>query len=124
MIKPIAPTHSVLRSITQGQPVTISKFLSGHKNDSVFVSEDEANDDVSYRTHDGNDGERLHESPFSIAPQPAKFDRYNHLAELHKYGRKPHAEAIAGLIDNFYVDGNVSHLNEAENLIKHLKDLP
>jgi hypothetical protein len=63
-------------------------------------------------------------SPFSIAePQPAKYDRFDHFAALHKYGRKPHAEAIAGLLDNFYVDGNPAHLTEAENLIKHLRDL-
>jgi len=65
------------------------------------------------------------ESPFSIAEPEvaAQDDKYDHLADLHKYGRRPHMEAVAGLLDNFYVDSNCDHLDKAIEIIKHLKSL-
>lgn len=71
-------------------------------------------------------------SPFAFAePLPSPIHQssiithqsFAHLALLHKCGRKPHAEQLAILLDNFYTDGNVQHLAEASDLLDHLASL-
>ena len=91
--------------------------------------------------------DRMTESPFSFDPghpaerggsfptnaptnrptdQPTTFvedETLDHFAELHRYGRKPHAEIISGLLDNFYIDGNQAHLDQALTFLEHLRSL-
>jgi hypothetical protein len=63
---------------------------------------------------------RLPLSESSCFVEAAALD---HFAELHRYGRKPHAEIITGLLDNYYTDGNQAHLDQALTFLEHLRTL-
>ena len=115
MIRPIAPTHSVLRAITEGEPVSISKFLSRARDTDTFVSEDEARGLVEKSVFTAV------EESFTASNVPA--DTLAHWAWLHKMGREPHIDAVLHLLQEFQDDGNRFHLVQAIEVLTHLKSL-
>jgi len=69
------------------------------------------------------------ESAFSVVDESfiaanVPADMLDYWAELRRMGRRPHAEAVAGLLQNFENDGNRYHLVQAIEILQHLKELP